>query len=38
MPDQIFREIFIDAVVTSAHGRVDAKFGEDLLWDLGDLG
>ena len=36
--DQIFREIFIDAVITSAHGRIDTKFGEDLLWDLGDLG
>ena len=36
--DQIFREIFIDAVVAAADGRVDAKFGEDLLWDLGDFG
>ena len=36
--DQIFREILINTVITSADGGIDTKFGEDLLWDLGDLG
>ena len=36
--DQIFREIFIDAVITPAHSRIDAQFCQDLLWDLGDFG
>ena len=36
--DQIFREIFIDAVITSAHSRIDAEVGEEAFGNLGDLG
>jgi hypothetical protein len=35
---QIFRQIFINAVITSADRGVDAEVSEDLLWDLGDFG
>jgi hypothetical protein len=35
--DQIFRHVFINAVVAAANGGVDAKISEDLLWNLGDL-
>ena len=36
--DQIFREIFIDAVVTPSDSRIDAQFGEELLRDFRDFG
>lgn len=36
--NQIFRQVFINAVVAAADGGVDAELGEEVFGDLGDFG
>ena len=36
--DQIFRQVFINTVVAASDSWIDAQFGQDLLWNLGNFG